>query len=145
MSWSPRQIEAACAWWAKAIECPKFDNGDKSEAGGMTTVLATMLAARHEAAPENVERFKAALATRLAPNEKGWQPFCLSVDYGPCRELADAADAAGISYSRFPYKTVMWAGDDGSLTVRHGYGAPIQTVLAPETLAGQTREVGRGA
>ncbi len=47
----------------------------------------------------------------------------ICVDYGPEQILADAAEVAGISRLRFPYKTVMWV-SPGSVEVALGYGSP---------------------
>jgi hypothetical protein len=74
------------------------------------------------------EKFVAALTEAIeARFDRGLEYVTLSVDYGPDMELAEAADAAGIHYSRFPFKTCMWLRPD-LVTAALGYGAPTRIV-----------------
>jgi len=128
-----KEIAAATEWWAdKVCGICKFDNGDDSPMGGMTSMLA-MLGQVSAPTPTDDQRgkFIAALseiilkaATRHTEHGRDLVDFCstLGVDYGPDPELSDAADAAGISGSQFPCKTVMWV-RSGDVAVRYGYGA----------------------
>jgi hypothetical protein len=106
-----RMIKRGVDIWCKKLFTPVFDNGDNSEAGGMAHVLATMNILNDKAKiddmPEKVEIFREALTDILIKerdeNEyfRGW----LSVDYGPCTQLHDAAEIAGIPDSQFSIKS----------------------------------------
>lgn len=134
------ETKAAVDWWGEAIRQAKFDNGDPSLAGGMTTMLANMLSRQHPVTDEQVEAFKVALAPCIDKMLDGADPEdpsfgsysrTLGVDYGPDRALATAAKECGIDYSRFPCKTVMWI-NPGHVSVSHGYGAPVEDVFGKD-------------
>lgn len=128
-----KEIAAATEWWAdKVCGLCKFDNGDDSSTGGVTAMLAT-LAKGSAPRPDEDQRakFVAALseiilkeAVRHTKAGRDLSDFrmTLDVDYGPCCELSDAADVAGITGNQFPWKTVMWI-HKGDVAVRYGYGA----------------------
>ena len=120
------QAKAAAAWWRKAIERPKFDNGDDSPNGGMAGVLALTLAARNRASTERLDVFEAQLARALT-GANAWNG--VGVDYHPDQLLAGAADIADVDQSLFPWKTRMRF-DGGGVQVSHGYRAPMVDVLA---------------
>ena len=133
MKLSKEVIDKACEWWAEQLKNPTFDNIGSSrnrmpseevrlnETASMMAMMNTGILSA-----EQLDKFKEALATELASwDRKGSYNNVLSCDYGPCRELADAAKVAGISTGNFPWKTVMWlAPSDGAkLSVALGYGA----------------------
>lgn len=72
-----------------------------------------------------VDGFVAELARLLA--ESSERMVRLDVDYHPCELLAQAADAAGVPWARFPGKTVMRVKVDHVLA-KAGYGAPWRLV-----------------
>lgn len=122
--------KAAAAWWRKAVERPKFDNGDSSAQGGLAAGLATLNSRKRAPTPEQLDTFEARLAWVLEHDFTDW---ILSVDYGPDPTLAETAVVAGIADDRFPWKTTMWVDRErGTLRVRHGYGAPIETIYPPQ-------------
>ena len=138
-----RQIETAVNWWADVIGGPpRHENLSRRErisalnnspgSGGLATAvgasMARMIAARHRPTPESIERFKGALTEALGKMNRR-SGFWLCVDYGPCQLLADAAEAAGIDESVFPWKTDMWF-HDGGVRVRCGYAAEVVELLA---------------
>jgi hypothetical protein len=135
------ELEAAAQWWADAISgVPKMDNGDF-----MQSALVTLAAIGQPVTPEQVATFKAELIKRLETDERfveswrealerdrpawGGAARTLDVDYGPCVELADAAEAAGLGRRclRFPIKTCMRI-DPGLVQVGHGYRAPFVAI-----------------
>lgn len=132
-------INAAADWWVKAIERPKFDNGDPSPTGGMATVLA-MLANRPKGNAE-LEKFRESFVTRLkADFEADRAPRLIGVDYGPCGWLCEVADQAGCAtrITDWPWKTNMHI-SDGKVEVSAGYGAEYKTIFpTPE----KTIEIG---
>jgi hypothetical protein len=122
---SKQQIAVAVAWWADAVSSPKFDNGDPSLAGGMTAALAAM--ASKPVSDAQREAFKVALADVLSSRNISF----VSVDYGPCQELALALMAAGIPRENAPWKTVM-SFHGGGAQVKYGYGATYQDLPMDE-------------
>lgn len=124
---------AAAEWWARAVQAPTYDNGDRS---GMTGMLMTLVAAHQpDAQPQQAASFAEVLAPRLQADLDRMASFdgdpyiCVGVDYGPEKILADAARDAGISTSKFPWKTMMWIRPD-HVTVSAGYGAATTLVWA---------------
>ena len=115
--------EQIANWWADKI-CGrvKFDNGDDSETGFMTSMLATMLA--KPTTDEQREKFVKALSGRI----EGKEYLMLSVDYHPDEILRESAEEAGISEGNFPWKTYVIMdrcfGEEGyRIRARHGYCA----------------------
>ncbi len=130
------QAEAAAKWWADALRNPKFDTlgetrGDqRSDPGGrvaMAEVMATVMAAQQEPNDEAFERFAVALAKALTGISAHGYAGHISVDYGPCAVLSDAANAAELK-ALFPWKTHMTF-NDGGVQVSYGYGAPYKEIL----------------
>ncbi|GAB3726148.1 hypothetical protein GCM10027594_07770 [Hymenobacter agri] len=137
----------AAAWWRRQLEDPgylgKFQNGDRSRAGEMAQIMASMAALRSPGpATETLDRFEQLLTDTILgwmqrePVAKWERP--LSTDYGPEGPLREAAEAAGVS--GFPCKTTMWVkwGAEPAacyVDVRHGYGAAVQRLPAPATVA----------
>lgn len=131
-----KEIKAAVDWWGEAIKSPKFDNGDKSDTGAMTTIMMT-LASGDRPSDEQIQEFKQEYAKLLKFSfagcwylddpSRGAGLRCQGVDYHPHGEMLQAAEKAGISPKRFPIKTNMWV-DPGRVTVSYGYGAPLKVI-----------------
>lgn len=121
-------IETAADWWYKTLGGrQKFDNGDESATGGMAWALA-MLAAPAPPTTDTLGMFRAAMVNWLKKQPRTYSTI-LDVDYGPGGELQDIMEAAGGTGISFPIKTTMWLNwDKGTVTVRHGYSAEIQTL-----------------
>lgn len=122
--------EAVGQWWAEQVGAPRFQNvrpEERSWESDFVSVTAHMLADKHPVTPEAGRGFAQALQRRVEEDLKrpGWTH--LGVDYGPDPMLAEAAEEAGVSMSRFPWKTSMWVHRD-YVTVSTGYGAPIRLV-----------------
>lgn len=121
------QALAAAGWWADAIRAPKHDNGD-----ALFNALARFgTDARSAPSDDQIEAFTDHLARTISDlmGHATWT-ITLGVDYGPDRELSDAATAAGIQ-SRdflFPVKTCMWIKPGANVTVSRGYRAADQTI-----------------
>jgi hypothetical protein len=113
------QIKKAVNWWADVIRSPKFDNGDKSSAGEMGFMLATMARDKCEPTADQIVEFKKQLGIMLEVSEN--LPYeGLHCDYHPEHLLCEAAEKSGISELNFPWKTSMWF-RDGKVTVAYGY------------------------
>lgn len=116
-------IEKTVDIWCKALHTPKFDNGDNSMAGAITSglMISNNDAARGKVdMPEAIEKFRVNLTKIL----KGFDySHLLSVDYGPCQELADAAEGTGITDSMFSIKSSVYTADD-HVSASFGYAAP---------------------
>lgn len=120
--------QRAAKWWADQLRGPaKLDNGDRSEKGAMTAVLAMMLqdVERSRIDTDKISIFESELAKILQERN----PFSFGVDYHPDHILSDAAVAAGIDLgmSTLPWKTSMKFNDD-DVRVSCGYGADWVTV-----------------
>lgn len=134
----------AAAWWRQTIEGPgylsKFDNGDRSKAGELAQVMASMAALRTpRLEPSRFEHFEQLLQelvfTRLWREQVPATPYSLvlRVDYGPEDVLREVAQEAGVT--GFPWKTTMWvcwAADPANcyVEVRAGYGRETQRLPA---------------
>jgi len=91
-------------------------------------MLGGLLASRHPVSDDQGTKFAEALEALIDDLLRGTTyGVSLGVDYAPDRDLADAAQATGISLSRFPWKTNMWVKAD-HVTVSAGYAAPVQIV-----------------
>lgn len=124
--------EAAATWWAQQIGAPTFDaignTGSPKERQqmGMAGMLAGLLADQHPVTAGQAQRFVGLLAERISKAlPRGY--VSLAVDYGPCLELAEPANAAGIDASRFPWKTHMAVYPD-HVVASLGYGASSELV-----------------
>jgi hypothetical protein len=115
-----QQIRKAAKWWREQLENPTFDAGANDPHMVMATVLANMLAEKHEPDDGRLDVFERELRRALARETR--YISSLSVDYHPGPILRDAADRAGIDHSRFPWKTRM-SFRDGKVLVSLGYGA----------------------
>ena len=134
--------QQAAAWWRLQLEDPgyasKFDNGDRSETGELTQILASMAALSSRGpAPASIERFRQVLADKVLAwllvypmpvvekSDHDWmstpeqlaaraarpaRDLILSTDYGPEGLVREAAEEARVS--GFPWKTTMWVSWD---------------------------------
>ena len=115
----------ASKWWADQLRGQaKLDNGDTSEAGMFTALLA-VLAQGVEAqkrGTSDADKFEQALYEALLPIERDW--FSFGCDYGPDHFLSEAAKSAGVNLGMggLPWKTMMWITRD-SVSVACGYHA----------------------
>lgn len=104
--------QAAAEWWAEQVGAPVFRQVQPEARTASTDFTEVALSYFADQAPPvddaMGQRFVAALATRIDAMLKRGAPWnTLVVDYGPDRELAKAAEVAGIHRSRFPIKTGM--------------------------------------
>lgn len=126
---------AAAEWWGQRITSPTFQMIRPEERAtdpmsAMTEWMMGMRASNHPVASDAVGRFVDLLEKRIeteAEQQARWRDsdpwwVSLSVDYGPCSELAECAQEAGVSSSRFPIKTHMAVTAD-YVTAALGYGA----------------------
>jgi hypothetical protein len=120
---------AAAQWWAKQIGAPVHKimtddaTGRDRDLGDFAAMSMAIISGRHPVRDGQGEQFVAALAPVIADRLSRLNRVVLGVDYGPDRELAEAASTAGIHYSRFPFKTHMSITAD-YVTAALGYGAP---------------------
>ena len=107
MERTPREVaHVAAVWWANRICHPKFDNGDPSMIGGMSTMMA--LSNVKEVTKEQKLKFIDVMTGTLTVQlEKEGAVVELNVDYGPCFALSFLAKQAGIPEENFPWKTYM--------------------------------------
>ena len=120
----------AAKWWADHLRGnARLDNGDRSETGAMTLVLATILQAKEKEkqSAEQIDRFEAEL-TKVLLKEKG-NYVTVGVDYDPDYLLCVAAELAELPLggATLPWKTTMWIEDD-SVKVRLGYQGELQSL-----------------
>jgi len=131
-----KEIETAVKWWSQFLETTaKFDNGDNSHTGFITSVMASMLSENVKTTTQDKEKFEKAFTQILEEKYKtnwdennpifGAMYNSISVDYHPCKYLCDAVSLAGLDYdinNKFPYKTNMRV-RPGFVSVSYGYGA----------------------
>ena len=121
-------IVRAAEIWGKALHNPKFDNGDNSQAGGLGHMLATMnMQNAKENVPslvDQVEKFKKVLVSNLIAQRDSGEYFrgWLDTDYHPCKELAGAANEAGIPHNLFSCKSTVMINED-CVGASFGYGS----------------------
>jgi len=126
------QVTKATEWWADRICSPVFDGLSKEERRDPANEpyrLAEMLATMSikPVGGNQREKFIAALREEIEAESYN-SLFGLSVDYHPCRELAQAAKEAEIPRSNFPWKTYMHFDADGTVKAACGYGKPLETI-----------------
>jgi hypothetical protein len=124
---------AAADWWANAVGAPTFDAGADSPSLATAEVMASMLAATSPVSNDSATKFRDLLEQKIAQalSYDLGRGISLGVDYGPDQELGDIAQAAGISSSRFPWKTNMWVYHT-HVIVSAGYAAPARLVWQAE-------------
>lgn len=128
------QVKVAAEWWAKKlIACKQsgLSEAERRDPATRSYQLAEMLMtlSKPSVTMEQIEAFQ----SRLEGIIEGWQSdyLCLSVDYGPCLELAECLTAAGIpnTTGTLPIKTRMWfGGTTEGVSVSYGYGAPEERI-----------------
>ena len=105
-----KNLELMANWWAEQVCKPSlnWNNGDRSESGGMAFILGNLIAnkVREKISADTYEKFKK-IFVELALNfyaDKGYLPgFC--VDYHPSAFLAAVAKHCNISEDAFPCKS----------------------------------------
>jgi hypothetical protein len=114
--WFPKeQIVNAVEWWAKTLHA---------------TASRQDSTRNHVPTPEQLERFKIALARYLWTAQQGY----LLVDYQPSIGLREAADEAGIHVFCFPIKTAVKLLDGYTITYSlEGYGGETIWGTKPES------------
>lgn len=121
-------IERAVDLWCRKLHNPVFDNGDNTEHGFMSQAMASMVIQADKGKVDNLESsieiFRHELTAELKRlrDADEYFPRWLDVDYGPCKELQKAGDAAGIPNSLFSCKSSVSMMDD-YVRVSFGYGA----------------------
>ena len=130
MSEIDKIIDLATNWGVDVIQNPKFDNGDTSQTGAISMIISKMLV--KDTNQEQLDKFKQIIQNKIYENLAYDRDYILSVDYGPCRDLYEAAQESGISENNFPCKTTMWIGKD-HLIVSYGYRSPLETLYANES------------
>ncbi len=88
-----------------------------------------MLSSRTAVSEEQKQVFMGELQKAVQKELKRLGRVYLSVDYGPDRMLAEAADKANIAYAAFPVKTSMWV-SEGSVKVAYGYGKEAKEIYS---------------
>lgn len=113
----------AAEWWADKITDPKFDNGADSMAGLFASAMAGSLIQHvtNDTRQKFIDYLVEYIEKELDKEYRGFGPsVTLSVDYGPCKILSDAAEFAGLSSNNFPWKTTMWI-DKNHIVASYGY------------------------
>lgn len=122
--------QKAAKWWGEQLHgTVKLDNGDNSETGAMTFVLASMLQGIEKGKQSEVDitNFEKELATILLNDKRQW--VTVGVDYNPDYILSEAAKKAhcNLGMTSLPWKTMMWIHDE-EIKVAVGYGAEPQVL-----------------
>lgn len=134
---NPVIVRRAVELWCREIVRGRHDNGDRSHAGFMAEMLASMIPSN--AADESVlgafgcalEQLllnktaftKDELKPRIELSECGRYQDSLHTDYGPDVTLATAAETAGLK-CEMPWKSHTWLYED-KLSARFGYSDPL--------------------
>lgn len=104
-------IDVVVNWWADAVCYPTFDNGDKSEIGAITMLLASIIDAEKGIPSKDIiNKFKTYLGNEVRKELFDYPDDCyctLSVDYQSEGSLNIAAKKANLN-ANFPWKTTMW-------------------------------------
>ncbi len=123
---------AAAEWWAERLGAPVFRSVDDRSGsdriiGEISGMFMQVKASGSPMPAGSGEKFVAALAPKISEmlGQLSW--VSLGVDYGPDLALAEAAEAAGISLSRFPWKTHMSV-TRNYVTASLGYRAPDRLI-----------------
>ena len=126
----PTAATAAAKWWRRALEHPRYDNGDNSVMGAIVMMMAMM--ANQEKSPEVLDQFEVELASDLEKRLEDCSDYgvSLGVDYNPDQILWSAAERTGMDWrenSSWPWKTHMWV-KSNEITVSAGYRAPTEVI-----------------
>ncbi len=137
----------AAKWWRNQLVNPRYDNGDTSERGLMTSMMATM--ATTPATEEQLDKFEECLSRGLYWEDCNGnsREFWVGVDYNPDRLLAHAgqfAEIPGGGNTGFPWKTTMHINTAGmgKITVREGYGAEPRQIYPAHDEVSAEKEPG---
>lgn len=117
------EINAAVEWWTQRLrEHPTHNTGDADLNFAIDMFTFGQCGPLPE---EKIQAFRTAL-TEIC--QRAW-PSTLSTDYAPEDALREAVERAGIDNAeiRFPIKTMMWI-EFGRVSVKCGYGAPVETI-----------------
>ena len=122
--------QVAAKWWADHLRNgATLDNGDRSEIGFKTHMLATILQAKERDGLDNIkiDSFEVELAKIIEGEDEGW--FSMGVDYHPGTFLQNAADNVDLhlGMATLPWKTMMWI-RNGEITVAEGYQSSPQQI-----------------
>ncbi|MBR3741438.1 MAG: hypothetical protein IKN04_13460 [Clostridia bacterium] len=130
-----QMAECAAKWWADKLRGKvNHDNGDYSITSAFAMVLADIVAIKHPASEEQIDRFQVIL-TGLIQNKIQEEPtrrlINFGCDYGPGWLLSDAAEEASIDPILFPYKTWMYImPEKGEVDVCDGYRAAPKNIFS---------------
>lgn len=125
--------EAVSAWWAEQLGAPVYRMVDSRASGNdrlaadFSAALMHTIADRHPVSREQGEKFIAALIPKIEDQLSRTGQVTLGVDYGPDRILGEAAEAADIDKSRFPWKTVTWI-KETHVAASLGYGGKTRLI-----------------
>ncbi len=114
--------------WCRSLKNPKFDNGDDSHVGALgMSIMSMNCDTEHQKInlDDSIEKFRENLSRILMEKkESNGHSFCawLSCDYGPCKELSNAAEGTGINESMFSIKSSVIIQED-YITSTFGYGS----------------------
>lgn len=115
-------------WWSdKSFRTPlNQNNGDDSPQGSMAFARMNMVAlsAQQKVTDEKIKKFEDKLIELLLQAKTRYEKT-LSVDYGPCTLLAEAADFAELEYACFPCKTHSFIEDNNEVYVKYQYGGEL--------------------
>lgn len=124
-------VSKVVKWWSqKAFRTPmNQNNGDDSPNGGLAFMLMNLNAskAQESVSEEKIEKFEAKL-TEILLSESNSYGRTLDVDYGPCRQLYEAAVHAELDPGCFPCKTVTWIDESNKATAKYQYGGQVVTL-----------------
>lgn len=128
---------AAAEWWARQVVNPTFRQVRPNEEDRETLYgrgLAHIIANRHPVNDAQAEAFADALERIILRDTRKDDGYFhgLHVDYHPDRSLREAAEQAGVSTDRFPWKTNMWIHAEGHVTASLGYAAPEILIWTPD-------------
>lgn len=122
--------ETAAKWWSEKVKNASpanFNNGDKSQAGGMSMIFASLIAMENAPKKEAIEAFEKELAKVIKAQVEENGSLMLDCDYAPDAILTSVAIDTGVDPSGFPWKTTMKVTAE-SVEVSFGYGASWQKI-----------------
>lgn len=121
-------INAAVGWWADKISNPGIQSNRATDSANvMASLLATTLALDNVPTADQIVVFRETLTDTIKKYGESHNDMWLSVDYHPCKALADAAEKAEIKTLVFPWKTNMLVAHD-KVTVSVGHGASLKVI-----------------
>ena len=116
-----KAAEVTAKWWRDRISNINHDNGDNSQSSQMAGLFANLLAAKNPPTKEQLDKFEEALIDLICKDNI--VEVHLDCDYSPCIILYEAAIAAGIDTSVFPWK-VNTRTSENTLSISDGYCKP---------------------